>query len=284
VGESGNQKSEHLWGPIFTVAPGDEFHRSFDQDEAKKLGYAPLSISTSVVFRRAGVFVGTHDGVLLWRNSSLLFGRDRFEHPGLVCPEPLSVKEIVELAPEDVAKRFHSITGVDFFAAQLQRRGASRKEANHFSGTGGAVVLAARQLKHFNDQFQTVRVQYGRMKFDTHLETAWSSDGQRLRGGYRSPLFPAVVKQLEDRFNRRSPGGKPAIEYLAVSNPDYPPYAPHASIQINERSLECLRLLADGKDAKVSNRAARETGIENFLNVAFTRGRNSELVLMPGRE
>jgi len=277
------KKSEHLWGPIFTVAPGDDFHRSFDQREAKRLGYAPLSISTSVVFRRAGVFVGTHDGVLLWRNSSLLFGRDRFEHPGLVCTEPLGVKEIVELTPDDIVKRFQSITGVGFFAGQLQRS-SSRKLTNHFLGAGNSVALAARQLKHFNDQFQTVRVQYGRMKFDTHLETAWSSDGKRLRGGYRSPLFPAVVKQLEDRFNRRTPGGKPAIEYLAVSNPDYPPYAPHASIQINERSLECLRLLADGEDAKVSNRAAMETGIENFLNVAFTRGRNSELVLMPGRE
>lgn len=49
------KKSEHLWGPIFTVAPGDDFHRSFDQDEAKRLGYAPLSISTSVIFRRQEV-------------------------------------------------------------------------------------------------------------------------------------------------------------------------------------------------------------------------------------
>ena len=219
------KKIEHLWGPLFTVAPGDDFHRQFKNDEARSLGYAPLSIHTCVVFRRAGVFVGTQDGVLLWRNSSLLFGRDRFEHPGMVCSEPLSVKEIVDLTPDDIAQRFHSIAGNDFFAGHARQNDSRRKGQNRSSQGGEAIELAARQLKHFNDQFQTVRVMYGRMKFDTHLATAWSGDGKRLRGGYRSPLFPAVVSQLEDRFNRRPPGAKPAIEYLAVCNPDYPPYA-----------------------------------------------------------
>ena len=277
-------KEEHLWGPIFAVAPGDEFHRSFKNDEAKRLGYAPLALNTSVVFRRAGIFTGTDYGVMLWRNSSLQFGRDRFQHPAMVCTEPMSAKEICELTPKDIDKRFHSVTGEAYFSGVTQRKIKFRSDGKQPPRAGDAVAVAAMELKHFSDQFQTVRAKYSRMKFDTHLETAWSSDGKRLLGGYRSPLFPAVVSQLEDRFNRRPSGGQPAIEHLAVSNPDYPPYAPHAVLPINERSLECLRLLADGKDSKVSSRSLRETGLEEFLNVAFTRGRNSELVMMPARE
>jgi hypothetical protein len=271
-------KSEHLWGPIFTVAPGDPLHDSFDNDEARQLGYAPLSRHTAIVWRRAGIFISTHDGVLLCRNSSLLFGRDRFLHPAMVCAMPMSVQEIVSLTPDDVARRFHCITSEDYFVDKLGRL----RQRDQTSG--GAMVRAAQQLKHFNDQFQTVRARYGRMKFDTHLETAWSAEGRRLHGGYRSPLFAAIVTQLENRFQRRSPGGKPAIEFLAVANPDYPPYAPHAMLAIGERSLEVLRLLADGKESQVSGRQARESGVEEFFNVAFSRGRNSELVLMPGRE
>lgn len=269
-------KTEHLWGPIFTVAPGGLFHDLFDNDEARQLGYAPLSRHTSVVWRRAGIFVGTDDGVLLCRNSSLLFGRDRFEHPGMVCSTPLSVQEIVDLRPEDISQRFRSITSSEYFN-ELQRGGRR-------SVVGDGFARAAAQLKHFNDQFQTIRVQYGRMKFDTHLETAWSQDGQQLRGGYRSPLFSAVVDQLTDRFSRRAPGGNSAIEFLAVANPDYPPYAPHATLPINERSLGVLGLLAAGRESQVSSRQSRESGVEDFLNVAFSRGRNSELFLMPTRE
>lgn len=268
---------EHLWGPVFTVAPGDRFHDNFDNGEARRLGYAALSRSTSIVFRRAGIFIGTADGVLLCRNSSLLFGRDRFAHPGLVCPTPMSVQEIVELTPDDIGHRFYAVTSSEYFNRRLPVKGNSL-------GSDGTMTLAARHLKHFNDQFQTVRAHYARLKFDTHLETAWSPDGQTLRGGYRSPLFGEIVSLLEDRFERRSPGGSAAIESLAVANPDYPPYAPHAVLAITEQSLEVLRRLAAGKEGQVSSRLAKETGVEEFLNVAFSRGRNSELILMPARE
>lgn len=266
------QQSEHLWGPAFSIAPGDGFHDSFDNEEAERLGYAPLSPHTTIVFRRAGVFVGTEQGVLLWRNSSLLFGRDRFKHPALLCPEPLGKREILGLAPQDIERGFHSITGRQFFEDQQAR-----------PRRGEAIRRAAQRLKHFNDQFQTVRARYARLKFDTHLETAWSRDGKQLLGGYRSPLFRSVVAMLEDRFQGRPPGGKPAIETLAVCNPDYPPYAPHASLTVTERSLECLRQLAEGREFQVSSRALRETGIEGFMSVALRRGRNSELVLLPAR-
>jgi hypothetical protein len=269
-------RHEHFWGPAFTVAPGDPFHDEFDQEEARQLGYAPLSRHTVIVWRRAGIFIGTDEGVLLVRNSSLVFGRDRFDHPGLVCPTPLSVREIINLTPEDVSRRFASITGCDYFSRLLGR-------GRRLSGSD-VMARAAAHLKHFNDQFQTVRARYARLKFDTHLESAWSRDGSRLFGGYRSPLFRAVVDTLEDRWNRRPEGGKGAIEFLGVANPDYPPYAPHATLAINEHSLEVLRLLAEGKESQVSARRLRESGVEQFLKVAFSRGRNSELILMPGRE
>ena len=67
------KKVEHLWGPIFTVWPGDDFHRSFDQNEAKKLGYAPLSISTSVVFRGVRACSSEPMMAFLWRQLFVAF-------------------------------------------------------------------------------------------------------------------------------------------------------------------------------------------------------------------
>ena len=197
------------------------------------------------------------------------------------------MKEIVELTPEDIAKRFNSITGVDFFAGQLQRKGAQTKQGpTIFRGTWRCGRPRTRQLKHFNDQFQTVRVQYGRMKFDTHFETK--------RGRVTERGFVGVTDHpcsqpwlISSRIG--SIAGLPAesrrFEYLAVSNPDYPPVC-STCIDSAQRALaRMLAPLGRRKRCQGFKSSRYGNGHREFLECClYPRQKLRTERLMPGRE
>lgn len=271
-------KKEHLLGPAFVIEPDDRFHGNFDNVTAIRLGYASLDRKTTIVLRRAGMFFSHPDrGVIFVRNSSHEFGRDRVRCPAKYCPNAMSAKRIVALTPKDIEQLFMSMTGEDFFERVATGRSMYLGRENRRPPHAPFVEHAEFLL----DQFHTVRVGFGRQKFDTHLPTAWSSDGATLIGGYYSPLFRSLIALCEELFEKRVKDGSTMVPDLTVNNPDYPPLGAHARISITEQSLEVLKKLAAGRIGQITQRDLSETGIDNFLTQAFHRGKNSELTLLP---
>lgn len=276
------REREHLLGSMFMVKRGTPFHDSFDQDTAQALGFQRLDRDTAAVFRRACIIINhPYRGTLVLRNSSHNFGRDRFDHPGLWKPGGLNEKELLNLSWEKINKEFVSVVGNKFF----DPRGFNRVNYGRSNDPGtGRMTLdqAGTMLQFMMGQATTIRAAHARMKFDANVSTAWASDGVMV-GGYRSPLFRHVVDLLEDRMAVRASDGKTIVPDLAFANPDFFP-APHARLSVTKNALEVLSLLVQGKESQVSERQLKTSGVRDFLDTAFRRGRNSELLLLPPEE
>lgn len=273
---------EHLLGALFLTAQGSSFHDQFDYLAARSLGFAPLGRETVVAFRRACILVShPSHGTLVIRNSSHTFGRDRFRHFASWSPRSYSKTKIVGLTQKEIERDFMAVTSSTYFRhyAPHDSRNRLTHSINELRRDNRTIQEATQPLTFLIGQATTVRAALSRMKFDANISTAWSPEGQMI-GGYRSPLFASMIDLIEDRYRAaQTTPGKIVVPDLGFANPDYF-LAPHARLNTTKASLAVLRLLADGKENQVTERALYESGVRDFLNAGFMRSRNSEIVML----
>ncbi|RMG44650.1 MAG: ankyrin repeat domain-containing protein [Candidatus Dadabacteria bacterium] len=247
-----------------------------------------LDPETFIELRRAYILVSNPaHGTLLIRNSSRVFGRDRFNHPAYWCPPDegnFSVKELLNLTP-DFIDSYHRSRSREFFSIIDP---VINREPD-FDYHIGFLLREVKGLKQA----------YSSWKFDSHIATAWQKDKEsnllELKGGHYSPGFPELVNFLTERYRQVSygalrPGALPA---LAGVRPDYPPWSPYPFHEkdgtlaryfvLNTERLWALKLLAEDSQSENTGRELNDTGLINFLQQAVLDPQ-AELVMLTAPE
>ena len=258
-------------GRGFVRLPGSGFEGGYwktNRDGKRKL--VSIDATTFVELRRAYLLVSNHNGSLLIRNSSTVFGRNTFKYPAYYSPrgysERMTVKQLLSLTPENINDfGFKHILAPSLYKNTLQRD----PEA----------------MTKLLDQLQTVLEGYSRWKFDTHFDSAWDrtkSGEAALLGGYSSAGFRSLVRLLERRqeditMDMLIEGEtKQVMPDLAICRTDFVPWVPDDRLQVTPDVLRALRHLADHGLTGFGEFAG--TRVRNFIDYAMQQ--QGELVLL----
>ncbi len=240
-----NSKTIHI---LSGVREGNPHWEEFDSD-------------TFFLFRHSHMLISHPErGTTLLRNSSPIFGRDKFSHPAyhsrLGIGAGYSAEDLKFLSDYDLKRDFLPILDLEL-----------NRDNERLLDIAFLVSLV-----------QAIDSDYARWKFDTNYYSAWTVGAEQsfedsLLGGFYSEGYESMVEWLSARQRHSKADDLPELAFV---HPDYPPFhaypfhitgesEPKRALSLDAEKIKLLKL---HRDFNAPEEDLERTGIRNFFQLA----------------
>ena len=240
--------------------------------------FKEFDYQTMVVFKRGYFLVANPKyGVLVIRNSSLVFGRNLLHYPAYFYKESIKKSDLQNLEGRVIERNFVPVLKREINGVRTPFKPKAKQRSE--------------EVMFLLDEITGLIDVYNRWKFDTSTETAFrttKTSGLELVGAYKSPGFKHIVEYLRYKMNRGQ-----EVPDLAFAHPYAPPWACYqynvdaidpmsnqkaSRFEVNKFTLEFLEDLVAGKFDEFG---FRMFGFLNFFQQAGIDNQASLVLLKP---